>query len=273
MVLNGGIDDVGDGLGGKRWSAAGIDVTLPLDVHHRGKNLIESVLNRELDTIRAGLDDGIMEEREVSTSSVDVATEISGAVRDFGDQRFDEIGGDRVLDHREEVVAVGVNVSVDTVQLFGFGSYSGVKSGGDGGRDVIDGGLEGCVVGEQLGDAVLKTVDGEVMAFEARLDRATESALLFKLGFQLQHVRGRETIEVCHLKGLQALFNGEGRTGGKGDLRRSTWCGPGWGGRKWLKHRADVGDPLGGFQAVLRVGRFARWGELGRGRGRRWFSH
>jgi hypothetical protein len=244
-----------------------------LDVQHGRKNLFESLLNRELDTIRAGLDDGIMEEREVSTSSVDVATEVSGAVRDFGDQRFDEVDGDRILDHREEVVAVGVNFGVDAIEVISFGGDSRVKSGGDDGRDVIDGGLEGGVVGEQLVDAVLETVDGEVMAFEARLDRATESALLFKLGFQLQHVRGRETIEVCHFQGRQTLFDGEGRTGGKGDVRRSTRCGPGWGGGKWLKHRADVGDPLGGFQAVLRVGRFARWGELGRGRGRRWFSH
>ena len=60
-----------------------------------------------------------------------------------------------------------------------------MKSGGDDGRDVIDGGLEGGVVGEQLGDVVLETLESEVMAFEARLDSATESALLFELGLQL----------------------------------------------------------------------------------------
>ena len=120
MVVNGGIHDVADGLGGKRWSAAGIDVTLPLDVQHGRKNLFESLLNRKLDTIREGLDDGIMEEREVSTSSVDVATEVTGAVRDFGDQRFDEVDGDRILDHREEVVTVGVNFGVDAIEVISF---------------------------------------------------------------------------------------------------------------------------------------------------------
>ena len=135
--------------------------------------------------MRAGFEDRVMKNREFRASIIHVATEIGGAVRDFGEQRFDEIGGDRVFNHREEVVTVGVKVRGDTIQLFGFGSHSGVKSGSDDGWNVIDGGLKGHVLRGKVRDAFLETGKDEVVTFEARLHRSTDVAFQLNLSFQL----------------------------------------------------------------------------------------